>query len=259
MIIHTYADSVPPGALPGPWGRRFFLLLALLIVLGSGCANKQTAHAPLLRDPVVAAPKDVVSVARSSMGVPYKFGGRTPETGFDCSGFVCWSYEQIGVQLPRSAREQAGFGIPIRKEDLKPGDIVAFKGTRGRTNWHSGIYTGDGKFIHSPNKGKVVSESSLDERYYAQRYYGACRIPQDGNAEALYSAYMEKERRNATAAGENKKVQVAKSGNGQKNVRKSASSAKPPAKTKAAKSQKDKAKNTAARTAPEAKGKQKES
>ena len=122
----------------------------------------------------------IVDAARSNIGVRYTFGGRSPKTGFDCSGLVYWSYEQAGIILPRRSRDLLKFGIKVDdKSQLQPGDIVVFKRTGGRTGWHSGIYSGNGKFIHSPHNGKTVTESMLDQAYYAKRYVGARRIPCD--------------------------------------------------------------------------------
>ena len=194
--------------------------------MSAGCAGKQ-APGPSAPAPVAKKDPDVITAARSNIGVPYKYGGNSPETGFDCSGFVCWTYEQVGVSLPRRARDQLAFGKKVDKKDLQPGDIVVFKGTRNRSGWHSGIYTGDGKFIHSPRTGRTVTESLLDEKYYAQRYAGACRIPQDGTAQEMYARYLEKERAtaNAARAAKNKpgkkKTTVAATGNGQ-NAKKTA-------------------------------------
>lgn len=177
-------------------------------LLGAGCATRQAAQPPTPA-PVVEKKLDgnVIEAARSNIGVPYKFGGNSPQTGFDCSGLVCWSYEQVGISLPRRARDQLMFGIPVEKQRLQPGDIVVFKGTRGRSGWHSGIYTGDGMFIHSPSSGKAVTETSLDDAYYARRYAGASRVPHDAAAAAdLFAAYREKERAAANAARVEKKA-----------------------------------------------------
>jgi cell wall-associated NlpC family hydrolase len=156
---------------------------------------------------------DLIAAARSLIGLPYRFGGSSPQTGFDCSGLVCWSYEQVGISLPRRASEQIRFGHQVnRKEDLQPGDIVVFKGTRGRTGWHSGIYTGEDKFVHSPSTGKTVTESSLSEEYYARRFVGARRIPRDGSAQAMLAAFTAKERSKTPEKLPAQSMRVARSG-----------------------------------------------
>ncbi|MDR2605339.1 MAG: C40 family peptidase [Desulfovibrio sp.] len=177
-----------------------FLLSAALAVT-SACAFKNAPdESATPKSASSASEQDVVAAARKGLGTPYRFGGTSPQTGFDCSGLVLWSYEQVGIRLPRSAREQIRYGMPVqRKEDLKPGDIVVFKGIRSRTGWHSGIYAGNGKFIHSPSNGKVVTESGMDDEYFARRFAGARRIPRDGNEKALYTAYLEKVKSEAAA------------------------------------------------------------
>ncbi len=192
------------------------LLLGLLF-LSAGCAKQAPPPRVPEKPVVVVQSTDVVDVARKNIGIPYKFGGTSPQTGFDCSGLVCWVYAEVGVKLPRTARDQFNYGERVQKNELKPGDIVLFKGTRSRTGWHSGIYTGEGKFIHSPNKGKTVMESSLDEKYFAQRFVGASRIPRDGSADVLYAAYQAEQRdlankRRAAKPAASKKTLVADSG-----------------------------------------------
>jgi hypothetical protein len=188
--------------------RRFFsVLLLAAALLSAGCAIRQTVDAPVPASaPVMEKKLDVIEAARSNIGIRYKYGGNSPRTGFDCSGLVCWSYEQVGVSLPRRARDQLMFGIRVDRDALQPGDIVVFKGTNNRSGWHSGIYTGNGQFVHSPSSGKAVTESNLDDAYYARRYAGASRIPSDGSAAKLYAEYMEKERAAASSARRGKKA-----------------------------------------------------
>src|SRR5439155_21573799 len=114
---------------------------------------------------------DVVDVAMRYLGVPYQWGGASPTTGFDCSGFVMYAYSQVGVSLPHYAAGQYGYGVPISKDELQPGDLVFFDGLT-----HVGIYIGGGQFVHSPHTGDVVKISSLSEGWYAQTYVGARRI-----------------------------------------------------------------------------------
>ena len=99
---------------------------------------------------------DLVVTAMGFLGVPYRRGGTTAETGFDCSGFVRAMYEKtIGLVLPRRANEQAAATQKIDKKDLQPGDLVFFN-TMRRAFSHVGIYVGEGKFIHSPKPGAQV-------------------------------------------------------------------------------------------------------
>jgi cell wall-associated NlpC family hydrolase len=110
----------------------------------------------------------VVDSARGLLGTPYRFGGTTPK-GFDCSGFVRYNAQKAGANLPRTAREQYSATKAVDKDDLKPGDLVFFN-TRGRGVGHVGIYVGDNKFIHAPNRRKDVQVTSLNNKYYKQRY-----------------------------------------------------------------------------------------
>jgi len=110
----------------------------------------------------------VVDSARGLLGTPYRFGGTTPK-GFDCSGFVRYNAQKAGASLPRTAREQYSATKAVDKGELKPGDLVFFN-TRGRGIGHVGIYVGDNKFIHAPNRRKDVQVTSLNNKYYKQRY-----------------------------------------------------------------------------------------
>ena len=120
---------------------------------------------------------DLVLTAMGSLGVPYRRGGNSAETGFDCSGFVKAMYEQtVGFILPRRANEQAAATQKIDKQDLQPGDLVFFNTLR-RTFSHVGIYVGDNKFIHSPKPGAQVRVEDMAVPYWAARFDGARRVP----------------------------------------------------------------------------------
>jgi cell wall-associated NlpC family hydrolase len=112
----------------------------------------------------------VVGVAMQYLGVQYSWGGATP-SGFDCSGLVAYAYAQVGVSLPHSSYSQYGYGVPVSRDQLQPGDLVFFDGLG-----HVGIYIGGGQFIHAPHTGDVVKISSLGESWYAATYVGARRI-----------------------------------------------------------------------------------
>ena len=113
----------------------------------------------------------VVGIAMQYLGIPYKWGGSSPSTGFDCSGFVMFVYAQVGVSLPHNAAAQYGQGTPVSKSELQPGDLVFFNGLGP-----NGIYIGGGNFIHSPHTGDVVKISSLSQSWYASTWVGARRL-----------------------------------------------------------------------------------
>jgi cell wall-associated NlpC family hydrolase len=130
-----------------------------------------------VRQSVGIRASELVVNAMGFLGVPYRRGGNSVETGIDCSGFVRAMYEQtIGLVLPRRAEQQAAATESIDKKDLQPGDLVFFN-TLKRTFSHVGIYVGDGKFIHSPKPGAEVRVESMGVAYWARRFDGARRVP----------------------------------------------------------------------------------
>jgi len=110
----------------------------------------------------------VVAIALQYLGVPYVWGGSSPSTGFDCSGFVAYVFAQIGVSLPHHAASQYGYGTPVPYDQLAPGDLVFFSGLG-----HVGIYIGDGQFVHAPHTGDVVRIAYLADH---GSYVGARRL-----------------------------------------------------------------------------------
>ena len=111
----------------------------------------------------------VVGIAMQYLGVPYVWGGASP-SGFDCSGFTMYVYAQVGVSLPHNAAAQYGYGSPVSRSELAPGDLVFFNGLG-----HEGLYIGGGQFIHAPHTGDVVKISNLSDSWYAATYVGARR------------------------------------------------------------------------------------
>ena len=119
---------------------------------------------------------ELVVTAMGFLGVPYRRGGNTLESGFDCSGFVRAMYQQtVGLILPRMAEQQAAATTQIDKAELQPGDLVFFNTLR-RAFSHVGIYVGDGKFIHSPRSGSEVRVEDMQKSYWRQRFDGARRV-----------------------------------------------------------------------------------
>lgn len=120
---------------------------------------------------------ELVMQAMNFLGVPYRRGGNTVEQGFDCSGFTRFVFENsLGLALPRRADEQAQVGglLSVKREELKPGDLVFFN-TMRRAFSHVGIYVGEGKFIHAPRSGGEVRVEDMRQAYWAKRFNGARR------------------------------------------------------------------------------------
>jgi cell wall-associated NlpC family hydrolase len=119
---------------------------------------------------------DVVVGALNMIGVRYRWGGNTPDSGLDCSGFVRYVFQDtLGMALPRRAEEMSRVGEKVRVSDLKPGDLVFFN-TMRRTFSHVGIYIGDNKFVHSPSTGSTIRVDDMDSGYWEKRFTGARRI-----------------------------------------------------------------------------------
>ena len=169
--------------------RKVHSLLTLLLLL-AGCAGPlppnqtvppQTAPASADTPQTSAAPPTVVSGARltleeatdvtlyaiSLVGTPYRRGGNTTDSGFDCSGLIVHVYQtRAGLKAPRTVLALSNWGIPVRAEQLQSGDLVLFspKGTAT----HAGIYVGEGRFVHAPSTGGTVRLDALNSRYWSQ-------------------------------------------------------------------------------------------
>ncbi len=159
----------------------------LTIVLSvTGCSNAPIHRASRdsrwpgperpLHAPAQGSANAVAFRALSLVGTPYLYGGESPQTGFDCSGFVRFIYrDALGVILARTAQAQSGFGEVLhRREHLALGDLVFF--SEGSAISHVGLYVGEGRFVHAPRTGKTVQLSSLSTGYWAQRFALARRV-----------------------------------------------------------------------------------
>lgn len=121
----------------------------------------------------VYADSKMDQIIQSAEGTPYRIGGSTL-SGFDCSGFTSYVFENFGVHLPRQSSSQFEIGSPVARDELKYGDLVFFN-TTGRGVSHVGIYVGEGKFAHS-SSSRGVTISSLNDSYYVGRFLGAKRV-----------------------------------------------------------------------------------
>jgi len=141
-----------------------------------------------VRQSVTDTAAGLVVNAMGFLGVPYKRGGNSAETGFDCSGFVKAMYEQtVGLILPRKAEQQAAATQQINKADLQPGDLVFFN-TMRRAFSHVGIYIGDGNFIHSPKPGSEVRVENMAQSYWSRRFDGARRVQTSATDQGFQAA-----------------------------------------------------------------------
>lgn len=126
--------------------------------------------------------REVLVNALSLTGVRYQYGGNSPESGFDCSGFVRYVYQQAGnLTLPHGARAISQLGKTIPKSELQPGDLVFFNTLRS-TFSHVGIYLGNNRFIHSPSSGGGVRVEDMQDHYWQKRFNGAQRIEASAKA-----------------------------------------------------------------------------
>ncbi|WP_460454275.1 C40 family peptidase [Arenimonas aestuarii] len=175
----------PGPACPAPVPRMatwlVLLLSALLAACGSTPRRAQAPAAPTLKvvdvapaDPLLA--NEVLMRALGLVGTPYRWGGNTPDGGFDCSGLVGYVYlDAARIYLPRTTRDIARFDASKPPRDrLAPGDLVLF-GDKGAI-FHVGIYVGDGRFVHAPSTGGTVRLDRLDGPYWGRHYTGARRI-----------------------------------------------------------------------------------
>ena len=126
----------------------------------------------------VSNAESTLDLALDFIGVRYKRGGSSPETGFDCSGFVKYLYDEtLGLVLPHNAKAIAQQGERVEKTELQPGDLVFFN-TMRRAFSHVGIYLGNNQFIHAPRSGTRVRIEDMTDRYWSRRFNGARRIQQ---------------------------------------------------------------------------------
>lgn len=213
-------------------------ILVLACIVTFGCAHKQKQAAPevefaqdsslsnvyndsrhreryreLLPTPMERKSNArLMRTAHSALGTPYVRGGVDP-SGFDCSGFVQWTYKSVGVKLPRTAREQSVVGQRINNiEDMVAGDIVTFR--HPKRGYHTGIYVGEGKFIHSPRKRTRVRINDLSDAYFSSTFTGARRVALNGGENLIAQAEsrlaaepVRKESKNKTRATKQAKGQ----------------------------------------------------
>lgn len=167
LLTASFALAVPAASGPDDMEK---------LLVDKGLLTQITNQVSQIRQSVGAKASELVVNAMGFLGVPYRRGGNSVETGFDCSGFVRAMYQQTaGLILPRSADQQAAATQTIEENDLQPGDLVFFNTLR-RAFSHVGIYIGDNKFIHSPRAGAEVRVEDMRVGYWQTRFNGARRV-----------------------------------------------------------------------------------
>jgi len=157
---------------------NFWLLLVLAALL-SACAGRTPTPEPVSpSEQDDGSTENVLFRALGLVGTPYRYGGNTPDSGFDCSGLIGYVYrDAAGIALPRSTRELLALRAPgVHRDALQAGDLVFFATGGGGRVSHAGIYVGDGRFVHAPSSGGTVRLDSLSARYWQNSYLSAKRI-----------------------------------------------------------------------------------
>ncbi len=158
--------------------KWWILVAAVLMFFSVTVVDTQSTEA--------ATGSQVVSEGKKLQGTSYQWGGRTPSTGFDCSGFVRYAYGQAGIDLPFGTANQVNEGSFVERSNLQPGDIVFFSGTYRSGVSHNGIYVGDNQFIHA-SASQGVTITSMNNSYWAPKYHSARRIASSGGQEVVAS------------------------------------------------------------------------
>lgn len=163
--------------------RQAIGLLMLVAAIGPVSSSAQELVSPPVAMPDAElsphdqdALNDLAFFALSLSGTPYQYGGDSPDSGFDCSGFVRYVFRRsLGVELPRSTSEINRLGQSVELAQLRPGDLVFYDTLRSMFS-HVGIYLGDARFVHSPSSGGSVRVEHMQDNYWRRHYNGARRI-----------------------------------------------------------------------------------
>ncbi|MFP5345394.1 MAG: C40 family peptidase [Gammaproteobacteria bacterium] len=159
--------------------------IAILLLMLGACASAPGPVTPSRISvpdgssvaPAPGAGQEFALRALGFVGVPYRWGGTSPDGGFDCSGLIRYVYEQMtGRPLPYNAYGLARFASAIDDAELQPGDLVFFNTLRSPYS-HVGIYLGESRFLHAPRRGSTVQIADMNNRYWTARYNGARRLP----------------------------------------------------------------------------------
>ncbi len=144
------------------------LLIFLCLFLGA-CGTKTYSKKDKAKGYAIS------KTAQSQIGKYYRFGGTTPKTGFDCSGLIMWAYDKHGIKVPRTTKDQVKAGKKVHSSKALPGDIVVFKSKHTSSGYHTAMYIGDNKFVHSPRTGAKVRIESFNT-YWKPKLHSVRRV-----------------------------------------------------------------------------------
>lgn len=148
-----------------------FLAVAMAVPATGLADDGKRPRAVPVQPEAVPAGERAAQVALKAVGVPYRWGGASPSSGFDCSGLIRWAYEHVGIDLPHNSYALYGEGRRVSAAKLEPGDLLFFEGLG-----HVGLYLGRGRMVHAPRTGRNVEVVRLDSSNYGSRLIGARRV-----------------------------------------------------------------------------------
>jgi cell wall-associated NlpC family hydrolase len=198
-MISRFTRGVRASALQSLPGARTLPLLALCICVLAACSSTpQRSQKSSIPNRVPGAPiidptaglEEISIQAMALVGTPYRYGGNTPDAGFDCSGLVRYVVNRsASVSLPRTTAEMGTRGNPLQRSEIAAGDLVFFN-TTGHPHSHVGIYVGQNRFVHAPSSGGTVRLEDMTKSYWARRYTGARRVVAAGSLTPIPSSPM---------------------------------------------------------------------
>ena len=158
--------------------KRSLLIFGSCSILTACASLPRFSSLPDFDKEVSAGLEDISIAAIGLVGVPYRYGGNTPKSGFDCSGLIGYVYKNAAnKKIPRTTDEIGKIGQSLGNQTPAPGDLVFFN-TQGSPHSHVGIYVGKGRFVHAPSKGGTVRLEKITSSYWSKRYTEARRVVQ---------------------------------------------------------------------------------
>ena len=165
------------------------MIAAVFTIALAGCSSAPEKHTAATTSVTPPAQKTrhltsaivgqkIASLAQTYIGIPYRFGGASPSEGFDCSGLIHYVFKLLGINVPRTSREQAAYSRNIPLVSAQPGDILFFEMAAKKGVSHAGIYLGNGRFVHAPKTGRTVSIADLNT-YWLSRLKKVGRLQND--------------------------------------------------------------------------------